>query len=482
MFVPYQQGTIIKDVKKYLLALVCIANFSCSTTGHIDETLRQTNLPETWQVANYNEHLNSADDWLIQFDQGHLTKLVQHGLDNNYQLKQQAYRVQILQQQLVQAKTNIWPNLSAGLSSNRSKSSTNGDLTSRNTLRLDSSYEIDLWGKLSAEQKSAHLSWLASKADYQQSKQNLVASITRTWLNLITAKLLQNLFEQRVETAQQSLDIIESGYRQGLNRALDVYLSRNELNSEKSNLASQQANILRIARDLEQLIGRYPSGTLVAQVEALALPDLPASVPTALPSDILGNKPDLLGAWQQVLALDANLAFRHKQRFPSIRLTASASNSSQELSDLLSSSSLGWSLLGNLTAPIFNAGQLKSAEQIARLRLRQQEQIYLSRLHGAFADVENALTNEQSLRIQYQATRAAQDNALAAQSLAFEQYQRGLVNYTTVLNAQQRAFNAQSSLIRLTNQLLSNRIDLHLALGGDFSSTVQNQQDNAHNE
>jgi outer membrane protein TolC len=103
-------------------------------------------------------------------------------------------------------------------------------------------------------------------------------------------------------------------------------------------------------------------------------------------------------------------------------------------------------------------------------------------LHGAFADVENALTNEQSLRIQYQATRAAQDNALAAQSLAFEQYQRGLVNYTTVLNAQQRAFNAQSSLIRLTNQLLSNRIDLHLALGGDFSSTVQNQQDNAHNE
>jgi multidrug efflux system outer membrane protein len=58
-----------------------------------------------------------------------------------------------------------------------------------------------------------------------------------------------------------------------------------------------------------------------------------------------------------------------------------------------------------------------------------------------------------------------------ALTLAFEQYQRGLVTYTTVLESQRRAFDAQSTVIDLRNQLLQNRITLFLALGGDFGSS-----------
>ena len=58
---------------------------------------------------------------------------------------------------------------------------------------------------------------------------------------------------------------------------------------------------------------------------------------------------------------------------------------------------------------------------------------------------------------------------MAGLNLAFEQYQRGLVSYTTVLEAQRRAFDIQSGVIELRNQLLQNRIALHLALGGNFN-------------
>ncbi|MGO3644650.1 MAG: TolC family protein, partial [Pseudoalteromonas sp.] len=84
-------------------------------------------------------------------------------------------------------------------------------------------------------------------------------------------------------------------------------------------------------------------------------------------------------------------------------------------------------------------------------------------------DVETAITREESLKERYQATLEAQANALAAEQLSFEQYQSGLVTYTTVLDAQDRSFDAQSSVIEIKNQLIINRINLHIALGGDFS-------------
>ena len=125
--------------------------------------------------------------------------------------------------------------------------------------------------------------------------------------------------------------------------------------------------------------------------------------------------------------------------------------------------------------PIFNAGKLAANEEKARLFLKQTEQSYLETLHNAFLDVENALTQESSLKQRYQMMLAAQENAISAQRLSFENYQSGLVDYTTVLDAQSRSFDAQSTVIQIKNQLIKNRIQLHIALGGDFSASEQSK-------
>jgi outer membrane protein TolC len=215
----------------------------------------------------------------------------------------------------------------------------------------------------------------------------------------------------------------------------------------------------------------------MSAAEFISLPLLSTEIPLGLPSAVITRKPDLLASWYQVLAQDAALAFAHKQRFPSINLTASLSDSTDELTDLLSGSSFAWSLLGSLSAPLFRGGELKANEEISRLKLKQQEQVYLNDLYNAFASVENTVSTEKSLKLRYQATLAAQQNAQAAEELAFEQYQRGLVTYTTVLEAQGRSFTAQSALIQLKNQLLINRVDLHIALGGDFAMSDLMQEE-----
>ncbi|MEL4382916.1 TolC family protein, partial [Shewanella algae] len=91
-----------------------------------------------------------------------------------------------------------------------------------------------------------------------QSRQQLVAEVVSGWFNVITAQQLLELYKQREKIAEQNLAIIESGYRQGLNEALDVYLTRNELNTERSNIAEQQATLTESIRVLERLTGEYP--------------------------------------------------------------------------------------------------------------------------------------------------------------------------------------------------------------------------------
>ncbi|GAC18365.1 hypothetical protein GARC_1390 [Paraglaciecola arctica BSs20135] len=452
----------------FIAVMLC----GCANTSQVDNSIRSAQVPQDWQFSEKTSPI--SDNWFAQFSQPQLSLLVDEALNINQSLRQEAYDVQILEQQLVQADADFWPELDLSLSTGRSKS-TNGGISNSSSLELEASYELDIWGKLSAAQKQVNLNYLAAKAKYQQDRQTLVANVVTSWFDWIAAKQLSGLFEQRVKNAKQNLDIIESGYQQGLNGALDVYLSRNELNTELSNLAQQEATQLQAARSLERLLGRYPNANLNS--EQLTLPLLTSDIPLGMPSDIISRKPELQASWYQVLAQDAGLAFAHKQRFPSINLRASLTDSGDELTDLLSGSSLAWSLLGGLTAPLFKAGDLKANEEIARLRLKQQEQIYLDTLYNAFSNVENAITTENSLKQRYQATLAAQQNAAAAETLAFEQYQRGLVTYTTVLEAQGRSFNAQSALIQIKNQLLANRINLHVALGGDFADT-KNLQDN----
>ncbi|MDU0354947.1 efflux transporter outer membrane subunit [Paraglaciecola aquimarina] len=467
-------------VTLYFPFLIGFAVLGCATDSQIADATRSPEVPTNWQLQQSQLAVN--DNWLAEFKQPILAKLVHEALTSNRTLRQAAYDTEILEQRLVQSGAAFWPTLDLKLTSGRSQNANTDVTANSHSIELNAGYEIDIWGKLSNAEQQANLIYLANKAQYQQSRLTLVADVVTNWFNLVTSKQLQSLAKRRVENARQNLDIIESGYKQGLNGALDVYLSRNELNSELSNLADQHTSLLQNARNLEKILSRYPSGAIVSSAAQAELPLLDWAIPTGLPSDVMTRKPALQASWYQVLALDAAVAFAHKQRFPSINLNAAISDNSNELSDLLSGSSIAWSILGSITAPLFRAGDLKANEEISRLQLKQQEQLYVDTLYNAFAEVENGMTLEDSLKQSYQATLNASQNARQAETLSFEQYQKGLVNYTTVLEAQGRSFDAQSALIQLKNKLLANRVALYVALGGDFSEPQNNQEDELINE
>jgi multidrug efflux system outer membrane protein len=438
---------------------------ACSSTSGVDEKLKDLPLPQNWHDSK--QALAVEHNWLSQLDNPQVHQLVKKALAANHQFAMQAYALEILEQQLIVSGSQLWPELDLAFRSGRNKDNQTDSYTNSNSVNLNLSYEVDIWGKLSDADRLSNYNYLAQKSSFEEYKQQLVVNVVTTWFSVIEAEKLLTLYRSRVENSQQNLAIIESGYNSGLTAALDVYLTRNDLNNELTRVSEQETVKTKLIRQLERLIGEYPKGELLVNAN---LPLLTNDIPVGLPSELISRKPALKASWYQLLSQDAGLAYAHKQRFPSIILSGSLGDSNADIGDLLSGSSLAWSLLGSVSAPIFNAGRLKANEEKARLELKQGEQLYLDTLYGAFSDVENAITTEKNLKQSYYTMLTAQENAKIASTLSFEQYQSGLVSYTTVLDAQTRSFEAQTTLIKIKNKLIANRINLHFSLGGDFTT------------
>jgi NodT family efflux transporter outer membrane factor (OMF) lipoprotein len=438
------------------------------TQQHIPFAIEsQTSLDQEQRSAAPIEPPPSA--WIESFNDAQLNRWVNLAMTDNFSLAEAQARVEAARQQRSSTRSNLWPTLDLELSSGRQKSNSGAEYQNTATISAGVAWEMDLWGKLSNTRTAADFRWQAEQARLQASTLSLSGQIAKAWFQVISAKQLSQLLKQRNANLNTNLEIIQSGYRQGINSALDVYLAQSDLSSEASNLTQQLAAEKNTVRQLQLLLGQYPSGTLsLADNKTLDLPALGPLNNDQLMSQNVRHRPDLQASYLELLASDNELAVAHKKRFPSFRLTGSTGDSSNELKNLLDSSSLAWSLLGGLTQPVFAGGKLKALEQQQQAIVQQKEQQYLAVLHTAFNEVEQSITNESALKQQLQLVEASKGYAEAAKDLAFEEYRQGLQNYTSVLEAQRRAFGAQNTVISIRNQLLQNRINLYLALGGDY--------------
>lgn len=461
-------------MKRLSCLSLCIALASCSTSNQISIERNSTPLPVKWAPAVQAEETKALT--LTQQLDDELLTLVQSALTNNPSLQQTRHELQASQYRAEASGASLWPSLDLTVRNSVSQTTSADETDTSAELGLSLKYEVDIWGKLSASDQQQNLNLLKQQAAYYESVNILIADVVLNFYAIVEAEQQLSLNVKRLENTKKNLTIIEMGYEQGLNDALDVYLTRNDLANEEANIAAQRQTLTSLKRQLKQLTGQYPDHHLTLNqkaIELLPLPDL-----TQISTDVVKHQPKLQAAWHGVMASNAALAFAHKQRFPSLSLTLNAGDSGDDIGAIISDFDLGWSLIGNLTQPLFNAGRLKANENAAEANLRAVEQNYVAVFLQSFESIERLLANQSSLSQQLEARTIAQNNAVAAEQLSFEQYQNGLVNYATVLAAQSRSYAAQSTVIRLKYQLLENQTNLFTALGGDFN-IVTTQDDKA---
>jgi outer membrane protein TolC len=222
----------------------------------------------------------------------------------------------------------------------------------------------------------------------------------------------------------------------------------------------------RVQRQLEALLGEYPSGLLEGAGD---LPGVPSPPPVGIPAQLIGRRPDLIAAERRLAAADSRLSASRAALYPRISLTASGGTVSEELGDLLSAERVVWTILGNLVQPIFQGGRLLAQVDARAGRKAEAIATFAQQALGAFSEVEQALAVDSLLATREEALRRSAQNAEVAVVIAQNRYAQGIENLIVVLESQRRALDARSAWLAVRRERLENRIDLHLALGGGFN-------------
>jgi len=457
------------------VVLVVLACAGCKTTPEREKARLELGAPAQW--TGQSLHLaEPLQPWLSDFDTPALGPLVREAMTGNYDLQAMVAKLDAALALSRISRADLRPTLEGSFGATRSQrvSSSGGQrLKARSTdlsLLLSAAWELDVWGRLRDQRLSARADLQAVTADLIAARLSLAAQMAKRWFDAITADQQVKLAEQTVKTFKASQRVIEDQFARGISSALDVRLGRADVATAENRLASRKIQRDRAIRILEVFLGRYPASS-VEVVENL--PSMKRDVPVGLPSELLQRRPDLLAAEHRLVSSKRLVAGAKKARLPSFRLTGSGGTSSDALKRLLNSNYLIWNLAANLTQPIFNAGELKA--RVAQAEANRNEILarYSQAILQAFREVETALTSETLLRDQEAALRTAVEQSVEAETLALDEYTKGLVDIITLLNSQTRTFVARSELINVRNQQLQNRVDLYLALGGGFDSVEQ---------
>lgn len=413
------------------------------------------------------------EGWLADFDAPGLSDLVAEALAANPDMASSSARLAAARAQARIAGAPRLPEMELGLNGARTKrapsgvSATSARPVTNFTLDAQVAWEADLWGRLGDAARAAAAEARASEADLEGARLLLAAGVARAWFALAEAEQQDLLARRTVQSFDHTRDVIESRYRSGVATALELRLARENAATARANMAQRERERDAAGRSLEILLGRYPAAELAA---APRLPEVARPVPAGLPSGLLTRRPDLVAAALRLDAADSRVSGAKKERLPTLRLTTAGGTASDRLKNLLDWDYLVWSLVGDLTQPLFAGGRISGEVALAKARDREALADYAGAVLTAFREVETALAAEDRYTRQSAALEVAARESGQAAALALERYGQGLVDIVTLLESQRRAFTAESARLRTARDRLDNRLDLYLALGGDFST------------
>lgn len=462
-----------------IITLPLAFTVGCATSPDPTERKPQVEAPDNWsaEVATESASTAPAPDtpgWLHQFNDPGLNAVVEDALERNLDLQATIARLDAARANARISGSDQYPQFGAGLTGGRRELVFDESTDPPSTLTSDSygfsldlSWEIDVWGRLRDSASASIADYEAATADLAGARLSLAANTAKFWFRATTARQQLALANETVSSFESTVDLVRSRFESGISSSLELRLALANAAAARALKQQRAQELEQSVRALEVVVGTYPGNTLVTVDE---LPELSQPVPAGLPSELLNRRPDIAAAERRLAGADKRVASAKKSLLPSLRLTGSAGTASEDLSNIIDADYSVWSLVGGLTQPIFQGGRLRANVERSKAEAERTYLDYSRTILTAFQEVENTLAGEKYLSLRERELSEAAVQSDGAQRLAEDEYAAGLTEIITVLESQRRALNAKEAFLSVRELRLRNRVDLHLALGGDFGA------------
>ena len=416
--------------------------------------------------------------WFEVFKDDKLQDLIRKSLATNYDLRDAATRVEAARASLGITRSNQYPNFGASGNVEINRLSRDGEtvlppsiLSNQNrnfgtaTLNL-LSFEIDIWGRLRRATEAARASLLSAEENRKAVVTTLVGDVATAYLTLRELDYTLEISERTLQTRQESLVLTKQRQTGGVATLLDLRQAEQLVYTAEETIPAIERQIEQTENQITLLLGENPGG--VVRGHSLTEQALPPEVPAGLPSALLERRPDIRAAEQDLIAANAQIGVAKAAYFPQLSLSGFLGGQSTQLSSMFSGPHSAFSLVPQITQPIFTAGRLKSGVRLAQAQEEHLLVQYQKTIQTAFTEVSDALIAHQRVRESREKQEALVSVLQDRLRLAYVRYRGGVDTQLNALDADRDLFQAELDLAQIRLQELLTVVQLYKALGGGW--------------
>ncbi len=418
--------------------------------------------------------------WWTVFKDPVLARLIQLAYERNLTLQTAGVRVLEARARLGIAIGDLYPQqqqVGASLTYNRIPISAPYNIIT-NTYWTDqfgaqTSWELDIWGKLRRAIESADAAFLGSVATYDDVLVTLIGDVASAYVGIRTTEKQLLIARDNLERQRTALKIAAAKFQYGTVSRRDVYQAENVLGATEATIPQLNIQLAQAKNALSVLLGMPPGPVDNLLAGSADIPTAPAQVVVGIPADLLRRRPDLRSAELQAAAQSAQIGFAKADLFPSFSLlgnvgTLSTDIGSSSLRDVFTKDSLHYSIGPAIQWNVLNYGQITNNVRVQDAKCQELLIDYQNAVLRAQQEVEDGISAFINSREQAAFLQQSVGAAEGALRIAMLQYRDGTADFTTVLTAEQNLYQAQNNLALATGSIALGLITTYRALGGGW--------------
>jgi len=333
---------------------------------------------------------------------------------------------------------------------------------------LQTSWEIDLWGKLRNQKNAAYQRFLASYEGSRLVQTTLIEEVVTAYYDLLALDNELAILQKNIALQEDALAIIKVQKDAGRANELGVQQFDAVVHNSKAREQTVLQQIALVENQLNALLGRF-EGTISRNSANWMTDTLPDIMDLGSPVQLLDRRPDVRQAKLALLAQASDLSATQAAMLPSIVLSPYIGFEAFGLSKLVQTpNSMTYGLLGGLTAPIFNQRGLRSAHEVAKATYGEVFLDYEKVVLNAWKEVQNNLSGRQYIHTRRIHSLGEVSALLKAVEAANALFKAGRASYLDVITVQRNVLQAELDLVEIRHEKAMNRFSLYKALGGGW--------------
>ena len=415
-------------------------------------------------------------DWYKDFNDPVLNRLVADALKNSPNVKIAVQKLREARSTLKINAVNNCPMFNADGSYHYNKPSKSIGYTIDTDyyqLGLDASWELDIWGGGRRQTESSMALFEAAAASLDNVYLTMTAEVAADYIGLRTAQEQIRIAEQNLKLQEDIYDVIAAKNKYGLADNVALNQAKYTVETTRSTIPDLKKQEEAYKNALAILVGKLPGtlDVLLSESKCNLIRrrfgyDL--SRLYELPVATVRNRPDVRIAERQLHAQNALVGKAIADLYPNVSFSGFLGWQSLEVSGLIDKKSYMYNYSPSVTLPILHWGQLQNQVELQKETTLEYFYQYQNSVLNAVSEIKNSMTalNEEYRKntSSYQAAKAQK----SAAALTLDKYNRGLVEFSDVMTAQQNLLASQNQLVVSNGQIYLDVIAFYKASGGGY--------------